>query len=355
MQKKFLTIFIAGLLMIGCNDQSESKTAQSTTVSEAKTSEQTSENTSQQIAAKANKGNLWLSIFNTNFSLAEQQLTNRVSLPSTLINLDKEVDRYLKQFQDKNGNIDYNRIKNDPTKRIDLFVGSNPSPEDLDDYKQLINKLIAIKPELPELDNAGKVLGDKFVELGLAYDKAAKYYTTNEYKLDELAKLPELFNNLENAYNQYIEAEDIAFIAYDKLYKEIHAFQKAEIKNQGLMLHYNCIEFIDISEEVVALINRNFAENNDFKNLDKSIIEPKIEQLESIANELIANKGKTDLIKKQALNNIYYDRFADTLPQLVNQMKVVLKELQTAKIENEVKSLNGTLDHVIDRYNSVIN
>ncbi|OCG58869.1 hypothetical protein A9G37_06070 [Gilliamella sp. GillExp13] len=219
----------------------------------------------------------------------------------------------------------------------------------------MITELLAFKPELPELDAAGKSLSDKYIEIGLAYDQIAKYYLNNEYKLDDFAKLPKLLNNLNTLYNQYVEAKSVALAAYGKLYEETHAFQKSEIKNKRLTLNYNCMEIMDLSEDIVALINENFTEDNQFKNLDKSALEQKIQQIESIANELMTNKGKNKLIKQQGLNDMYYDRFVDRLPGLINQMKVVLKNLQTNTIEREVDSLNRELKSIINDYNQIIN
>ncbi|WP_085247453.1 DUF3829 domain-containing protein [Gilliamella mensalis] len=349
MKTKILTALIAGLLMVGCNDKStDNKTQQPAANSESKTSE----DISQQLALKARKGNIWLDVFDTNLSQAAQDLRGRNSMPSSLYLLDNRVRDFLKSVSDKNGQIDVNYVKKNPLK---LSIVNNPSAENLDEYKQLITELLELKPELPELDAAGKAVSDKYIELGLAYGSIAKYYFNHEYKLDDFAKLPELLNNLATIYNQYVEAENVASLAYRKLYEEIHAFQKVDIKNKGLMLNYNCIEIMDLSEDVVALINKSFTENNQFKNLDKSAIEQKIEQIQSITNELIANKGKTKLIKEQGLNDLYYDRFVDRLPQLINQMKIVLKNLQANNVKIEVESLNGQLENAIDGYNETIN
>ncbi|SCB98077.1 Protein of unknown function [Gilliamella bombicola] len=356
MKKNFLTVLIAGFLMIGCDDKpTENKTQQPTATSEAKPSDsKKTEDVSRQFALKARKGNIWLEVFNANVSQAADELrgNGRGKMTSSLYHLDSRVKDFLRGISDKNGIIDVNRVKKNPTK---LFIGSHPEPKELDEYKQLITELLAFKPELPELDAAGKALSDKYVEIGLAYDQIAKYYLNNEYKLDDFAKLPELLNNLNTLYNQYIEAKSVALAAYGKLYQEIHAFQKSEIKNKGLTLNYNCMEIMDLSEDVIDLINESFNEDNQFKNLDKSALEQKIQQIESIANELMTNKGKNKLIKQQGLNDMYYDRFVDRLPGLINQMKVVLKNLQTNTVEREVDSLNGELKSVIDGYNQVIN
>ncbi|MWP62636.1 DUF3829 domain-containing protein [Gilliamella sp. Pas-s25] len=356
MKKKFLTVLIAGFLMIGCDDKpTENKTQQPTATSEAKPSDsKKTEDVSRQFALKARKGNIWLEVFNANVSQAADELrgNGHGKMTSSLYHLDNRVKDFLRGISDKNGRIDVNRVKKNPTK---LFIGYHPEPKELDEYKQLITELLAFKPELPELDAAGKALSDKYVEIGLAYDQIAKYYLDNEYKLDDFAKLPELLNNLNKLYNQYIEAKSVALAAYGKLYQEIHAFQKSEIKNKGLTLNYNCMEIMDLSEDVIALINESFTEDNQFKNLDKSALEQKIQQIESIADELITNKGKNKLIKQQGLNDMYYDRFVDRLPGLINQMKIVLKNLQTNTVEREVDSLNRELKSVIDGYNQVIN
>ncbi|NUF48530.1 DUF3829 domain-containing protein [Gilliamella sp. ESL0250] len=356
MKKKFLTVLIAGFLMIGCDDKpTENKTQQPTATSEAKPSDsKKTEDVSRQFALKARKGNIWLEVFNANVSEAADELrgNGRGKMTSSLYHLDSSVKGFLRGLSDKNGKIDVNYVKKNPTK---LFIGYHPEPKELDEYKQFITELLALKPELPELDAAGKALSDKYVEIGLAYDQIAKYYLDNEYKLDDFAKLPELLNNLDMLYNQYVEAKSVALAAYGKLYKEIHAFQKSEIKNKGLTINYNCMEIMDLSEDVIELINESFNENNQFKNLDKSALEQKIQQIESITNELMTNKGKNNLIKQQGLNDMYYDRFVDRLPGLINQMKVVLKNLQTNTIEREVDSLNSELKSVIDGYNQVIN
>lgn len=356
MKKNFLTVLIAGFLMIGCDDKpTENKTQQPTAASEVKSSKsKTTEDVSRQFALKARKGNIWLEIFNANISQAADKLrgNGHGRMTSSLYHLDSSVEGFLRGISDKNGKIDVNYVKKNPTK---LFIGYHPGPKELDEYKQLITELLAFKPELPELDAAGKALSDKYIEIGLAYDQIAKYYLDNEYKLDDFAKLPELLNNLNTLYNQYIEAKSVALAAYGKLYKEIHAFQKSEIKNKGLTLNYNCMEIMDLSEDVIDLINESFNEDNQFKNLDKSALEQKIQQIESIANELMTNKGKNKLIKQQGLNDMYYDGFVDRLPGLINQMKVVLKNLQTNTVEREVDSLNGELKSVINGYNQVIN
>lgn len=97
---------------------------------------------------------------------------------------------------------------------------------------------------------------------------------------------------------------------------------------------------MDSINEVVTLINEKSEEKNQFKNLDKAAVEQKIQQIEAIANQLMTIKGKDEEIKKQALNDIYYDRFVDYLPQIINQMKIVIKKLHDKDIYQEIDRLN---------------
>ena len=66
-------------------------------------------------------------------------------------------------------------------------------------------------------------------------------------------------------------------------------------------------------------------------------------------------KGKDEEIKKQALNPTYYDRFVDYLPQMINQMKIVLKKLHDKDINQEINTLNRIDKSLIKEYNDVIN
>ncbi|MWP50301.1 MULTISPECIES: hypothetical protein [unclassified Gilliamella] len=122
--------------------------------------------------------------------------------------------------------------KNISTNSFSFLSHKHLSPNDFNQYKKYITQLVALKQELSELDPASKAFSDKYAELGLAFYEVLKYSLNGEYQLDDFVKLPELMNNLDTAYNQYIEAQNIALANYHKLYDEIHQFQTPGLKHE---------------------------------------------------------------------------------------------------------------------------
>ena len=362
MPKKILILIITSLLIVGCNDKSkqnsadkQSEAAEQTDPASSHLKRNKSTDDIEQVYAQAEKANLWLSIFNNQIMDVVNKLDIRI-YSSDLNYIDSKAKKVLDLCGEKNNKCNLQTIQKDP----DLYLKIMSSHERIDDkeinnYNTLIEKLIKLQPQLSELDAAGKVYTERYSKLALSLNKLYDYYYNNEYKLDDCKKGPELLNNIINAYGEFISAKMAASAAYNKFYKETHDIQKLDIKNQGLTFKYNCIDMMDSINEVVTLINEKSEEKNQFKNLDKAAVEQKIQQIEAIANQLMTIKGKDEEIKKQALNDIYYDRFVDYLPQMINQMKIILKKLHDKDIYQEIDRLNDKEKSLIEKYNDVIN
>ena len=128
-----------------------------------------------------------------------------------------------------------------------------------------------------------------------------------------------------------------------------------DFKKRGLTLQYDCMEIMDITKEIVGLINNTFDEKNNFKNLDTQAIELKIQQIVDISDNLKKYKGNDSVIKTQGLNRIYYDGFVDYLPKMITQIKLVLNKLDDKDVNQEIKSLNTTENSLIQLYNNSTN
>ena len=362
MQKKILTLIITSLLIVGCNDKSKQKSADN----QSEVAEQTDSASShlkrnkstddiEQVYAKAGKANLWLSIFNNQIMDVENKLDIRI-YSSNLNYIESKAKKVLDLCGDKNNTCNLQTIQKNPDKYLRIMRNHERIDDKaINNYNTLIEKLIKLQPQLSELDAVGKVYTERYSKLALSLNELYNYYYNNEYKLDDCKKGPELLNNIINAYGEFISAKMAARTAYHKFYKETHDIQKLDIKNQGLTFKYNCIDMMDSINEVVTLINEKSEEKNQFKNLDKVAVEQKIKQIETITNQLMTIKGKDEEIKKQALNPTYYDRFVDYLPQMINQMKIVLKKLHDKDINQEINTLNRIDKSLIKEYNDVIN
>ena len=115
------------------------------------------------------------------------------------------------------------------------------------------------------------------------------------------------------------------------------------------------MEIMDITQEIVGLINSTFDEKNNIKNLDKQAIELKIQQIIDISDNLKKYKGDYAVIKMQGLNRIYFEGFVDYLPKMITQIKLVLTKLDDKNINQEIKSLNTTENSLIQLYNNSTN
>ena len=366
MQKKILILIITSLLVAGCNNKSNQKSTdkQSEAVEQTdSTSSQSSNNSTDDVRAlaykKAEKGNLWLSIYKQDYSDVGNKLGQGMLYGhSDLLRLDHRAEEILKLCSDKNGTCSLKAIQKDPKKyfnSLSIRLFHNISEKTLNEYNTLIQKLIEREPRLPEIDAAGKVYADHFIKLAMALNELKKYVDNNEYKLDDCKKGPELFRNIAHEYSEFTQATMAFRATYNKLYNEYHNIQKLDIKKQGLTFKYNCIDIMDSINEIVTLINEKYEEKNQFKNLDIAAVEQKIQQIETITNQLMTIKGKNKEINAQALNSYSYDRFVDGLPKMTNQMKIVLKKLHDKDIDKEINMLNIYDESLTRQYNSVIN
>lgn len=378
MPTKILTLIIVSLLIISCDDKTkqqpdDKQPVESTNISvieqtpapapepepepePSQTIEQTMDETTRQAYAQSAKIKLWLSVFNYDYGYLGQISNKKVKNASTLIDLDKKTKKVLQNCGEKNKACTLKAIKKEPLKYFSLVLNlSLPSEKLLHNYKLLIDELEKSEPQLLELDTEGKKFAENYVKLALALHELQKYALNDEYQSDDYKKVPKLFNQLANSYNEFIQAQNSAKLIYNKLYNEIHDIQKLDFKKRGLTLQYDCMEIMDITQEIVGLINSTFDEKNNIKNLDKQAIELKIQQIIDISDNLKKYKGDYAVIKMQGLNRIYFEGFVDYLPKMITQIKLVLTKLDDKNINQEIKSLNTTENSLIQLYNNSTN
>lgn len=378
MTTKIFTLILASLLIISCDDKTKQQPAdqqpvESTNISAieqaptptsesepesepSQSIEQTMDENTRQAYAQSEKMNLWLSVFNYDYGYFGRKLNKNVKNTSTLINLDQKTKKVLQNCGEKNNACTLEAIKKDPLKNFSLVLNlSLPSEKLLHNYKLLIDELEKNEPQLLELDIEGKKFAENYVKLALVLHELQKYALNGEYQSDNYQKAPKLFNQLANSYNEFMQTQNSAKLIYNKLYNEIHDIQKLDLKKRGLTLQYDCMEIMDITKEIVGLINNTFDEKNNFKNLDTQAIELKIQQIVDISDNLKKYKGNDSVIKTQGLNRIYYDGFVDYLPKMITQIKLVLNKLDDKDVNQEIKSLNTTENSLIQLYNNSTN
>ncbi len=372
MPTKILTLIIVSLLIISCDDktkqqQDDKQPVESTNISvieqtpapeqePSQSIEQTMDETTRQAYAQSAKIKLWLSVFNYDYGYLGRISNKKVKNASTLIDLDKKTKKVLQNCGEKNKTCTLKAIKKDPLKYFSLVLNiSLPSEKLLHNYKLLIDELEKSEPQLLELDIEGKKFAENYVKLALALHELRKYALNGEYQSDDYKKAPKLFNQLANSYNEFMQAQNSTKLIYNKLHNEIHDIQKLDLKKRGLTLQYDCMEIMDITKQVVELINNTFDEKNNFKNLDTQAIELKIQQIVDISDNLKKYKGNSTVIKTQGLNRIYYDGFVDYLPKMITQIKLVLNKLDDKDVNQEIKSLNTTENSLIQLYNNSTN
>lgn len=378
MTTKIFTLILASLLIISCDDKTKQQPAdqqpvESTNISAieqaptpasesepesepSQSIEQTMDENTRQAYAQSEKMNLWLSVFNYDYGYFGRKLNKNVKNTSTLINLDQKAKKVLQNCGEKNNACTLKAIKKDPLKNFSLVLNlSLPSEKLLHNYKLLIDELEKSEPRLLELDIEGKKFAENYVKLALVLHELQKYALNGEYQSDNYQKAPNLFNQLANSYNEFMQTQHSAKLIYNKLYNEIHDIQKLDFKKRGLTLQYDCMEIMDITKEIVGLINNTFDEKNNFKNLDTQDIELKIQQIVDISDNLKKYKGNDSVIKTQGLNRIYYDGFVDYLPKMITQIKLVLNKLDDKDVNQEIKSLNTTENSLIQLYNNSTN
>lgn len=378
MTTKIFTLILASLLIISCDDKTKQQPAdqqpvESTNISAieqaptpasesepesepSQSIEQTMDENTRQAYAQSEKMNLWLSVFNYDYGYFGRKLNKNVKNTSTLINLDQKAKKVLQNCGEKNNACTLKAIKKDPLKNFSLVLNlSLPSEKLLHNYKLLIDELEKSEPQLLELDIEGKKFAENYVKLALVLHELQKYALNGEYQSDNYQKAPNLFNQLANSYNEFMQAQNSTKLIYNKLHNEIHDIQKLDFKKRGLTLQYDCMEIMDITKEIVGLINNTFDEKNNFKNLDTQDIELKIQQIVDISDNLKKYKGNDSVIKTQGLNRIYYDGFVDYLPKMITQIKLVLNKLDDKDVNQEIKSLNTTENSLIQLYNNSTN
>lgn len=353
-QKKFLTVLITSLLIIGCNEKSTDNKTEST-ITATESSIQSDTDQSEQLDSKAKKANLWLDVLE--LKLIQPGITLGKSIQST--SMVDAVETYIEKYSDKNGQIILKNIRKSKGQLDPFFLISygNVKLEFIQNYQELIDKLIAFPPKLTELDSTGKTYSEQFVALGMAYIDLYTYYKVEkEYMLDDFAKSTQLHNNLLTAYKNYSQAKDNAFVTYNNLYKELHNAQKMQIKKQGLVISYNIFESLDLSESIVNLIIDNSKDEKALKKFDKTILEKKIIQLETIINEFKSNRQNKEAITKEGLKMDAYNQYVDSLSSFIVQAKVILRDIQEKNIKTKIVNLNNIeFDKVIKNYNNVIN
>lgn len=327
-KQSLITVAFLSVLLVGCgesNDSTSTQTIPTTTQQQEKTTP--TNNEAEQLSLLSAKGNLWLAVFEENFDAVRSKQHNQIisSMKTDLLNQSERVLKAI-SLDDASLNMDMFQNSDDPIKRAKSlsyktpFQMSNWDAKTTQNIESAIQYLVDLQPAIPELDQAGKAYSDTYIELYNAMSAFRTYIVTDEtYRLDDYAQLPQLHENLKTAFVNHINASNDAFQAYDVYYDDMHQKEKALVKTEGLIIHYNIMESLDLVTKASMMMRT--------EDLSAEGLQTILTEMETIANNL-ANE-----MTEQQLNKEYRPHDQDKVNKYIAQYKRVIIDV-TVLVKN---------------------
>ncbi|AKJ43671.1 DUF3829 domain-containing protein [Pragia fontium] len=377
-KRLLLASLIAGLLA-GCDDkdaatsgsqppkvvESVPSTPAEPKVVESVPASATQQSTSvDQTAQEAEKGNLWLDVFNNKSSIdvkgADGKRIGGLIAFNNLSRIPDAVEKYM-ELTEKNGKFSLKKIRAkentlDPffTMRAFSPLGKVSSTE-LENYKKAGEAIKNMKPAMPEIDEAGLIYISSVIAMSKATDTLIDYYkTSEEFKLDDFKKAPELHKTMAEAYKNYEAAKDAARVAHNNLYEQLHAKELASLKAKGfdtMVVIYTSID--DVSAIFDGLVN-DYNKNGNLKKSDKAAYEAKAKLIETALDELKKAQENPATLIKESLKESKLSRYIEALNAFNISAKVAVRDMGKNKDENLLNDLQNKQLRVIERYNDIV-
>lgn len=314
-------------------------------------------------AQQAAKGNLWLDVFNNNSLINIKNPNGKVSAPVLLTNITKVpdlVEKYI-EISENNGKFTLKKIRAKENTLDNFFTISVFSPlgkisnKEIEGFRAIAQKIKSMKPDMPELDKAGVEYVESIISMSNALNQLMDYYkTSEEFKLDDFKKSPELHKIITEAYEKYQAASESAKLAHSNLYEQLHAKELATLKARGfdtMVVIYESVD--DVSAIFDGLVN-DYNENQNLKKSDKAAYEAKSKLIDDALTALKKAQQEPATLAKEGLSENKLASYIEALNAYSIAIKVTLRDMGKNQDEDLLDDLQNKQLTVIERYNSIV-
>lgn len=370
-KKVLLASLIAGLL-VGCdgkdNDSANTNETAPTvveSVSAPTSSSSTESNQADQTAQEAAKGNLWLDVFNNKTSIdakilnGNSRLGNIMSF-SNLSRMTSSAEKYMNTAENK-GKFTLKKIRKKENTLDNFFIMTAFSPlgkvssDELERYKKLGDSIKNMNPPMPEIDEAGIAYINSVIAMSKATDSLIDYYkTSEEYKLDDFKKAPELHKPMAEAYKQYEAAAEKARIAHNHLYEKLHAKELAALKAKGFDTMVAVYTSIDQVSDIFGGLVDDYNKSGNLKKTDKAPYEAKVALIDAALDEMKTAKESPATLIKEGIKGDDLNKYIEALNAFNISAKVALRDMGKNKDVNILKDLQSKQSRVTSNYNRLV-
>lgn len=375
-KKLLLASLVAGLLA-GCdgkdNDSSKAvqpppKATESVTTPKVVESVPTVTNTKptseeELTAQQAAKGNLWLDVFNNKSSVNIKNSDGKISAPVLLTNITRVpdlVEKYI-EISENNGKFTLKKIRAKENTLDNFFAMRVFSPlgkvsnKEIENFRAMAQKIKNMKPDMPELDKAGVEYVESIISMSNALNQLMDYYkTSEEFKLDDFKKSPELHKIITEAYEKYEAANDSAKLAHSNLYEQLHAKELATLKARGfntMVVIYESVD--DVSAIFDGLVN-DYNKSESLKKSNKAAYEAKSKLIDDALIALKKAQQEPATLAKEGLSENKLASYIEALNAYSVAIKVTLRDMGKNQDEDLLNDLQNKQLIVIERYNSIV-
>lgn len=230
---------------------------------------------------------------------------------------------------------------------------------DYDTYLADAEAAFALTPKIP-LDDYFPKYKEAYLKLKPLIEEAYSYYDQEDYKDDNFAKgkamhadLMAAFKAFEDIHYQLSADYEVVDIAQRK--KEIEQY-----KAEGRNLAYSSANALATAQELYIYMRDELAKNNNnAASLNADTLKAKVDQFETILDELKANKSKTAEIKSEygITGESLYDGFVDDAEGFLKSAKSLYRNVRDKSMpERDVfsESTDGTPENLIYTYNQMV-
>ncbi|GKX61102.1 DUF3829 domain-containing protein [Leminorella grimontii] len=313
----------------------------------------------------AQKGNLWLDVFNNSSSIKVNGEDGKQI--GGLIQFTKisQASNYAEKYMDiaeNNGKFTLKKIRKqentlDPFFTMKSFYTlGKVSDSEIQNYQKVGEALSNMKPPMPELDKAGVAYMNSIINIAKASNAMYDYYVTSEeYKLDDFKKAPELHKVMAEAYKQYEAANEVAHTAHNNLYKEFHQKELEIMKSKGFdttVIVYTSVD--DVSDFFGGLVDIYNANKGSLKKADKAFYEGKSKRIEEALEALKKAKENAEGLAKEGLKEGELNSYIERLNAFSISAKVTLRDMGKSKDHSLLNDLQNKQENVTSAYNRIV-